>query len=102
MLITSSNDHSRAFPSELIQFSSHVEELKLKQRSPIFSAINKSLEPSHAAPIMPLQDRDLLEMAKLFDRKDADAIEADIDRVLLMLSPEPCWEEESDLWREFL
>lgn len=102
MLISSSNDNSTSFRAELIKLSSPIEVLKHSRRSPSVSTASRNIEIYHAAPIMPLQDRDFTEMAKLFERQDADEIEADINRALLWLSPEPCWDEEFDFLGEFL
>lgn len=48
----------------------------------------------HTAPISALRDRDLSALSTLFDRYAMPEIESDIDRVLTLLPPEPCWEDE--------
>jgi hypothetical protein len=48
----------------------------------------------HAAPISPMRDRDLNELSGLFDRKDILDVEQDVNRCLIQLFPEPCWEEK--------
>ncbi len=47
----------------------------------------------HAQPISPIRDRDFKELADWFDREDMAEIEEDINHQLLMLFPEPCWED---------
>jgi hypothetical protein len=48
----------------------------------------------HTAPISALRDRDLSALSALFDRYAMPEIESDIHRVLILLPPEPCWEDE--------
>jgi len=108
MAISSSSDSSTGFPIELIRFSSKVAASKAYRPSvPILLpeanagqafkvlAPNKSYEVSHyATPLMPLQERDMDALTGLFEREDITEIEADIQKVLLWLWPEPCWEED--------
>nr|WP_238178516.1 hypothetical protein [Calothrix sp. 336/3] len=62
----------------------------------------KALE-FHAPPLMELKERDWKAMVELFERKDSDDIEADINSNLKFLFPEPCWEEEPfDFLQEYL
>lgn len=49
----------------------------------------------HAEPISMLRDRDFQELTSWFDRSDMPEIEEDVNRHLLMLFPEPCWEDEN-------
>lgn len=49
----------------------------------------------HAAPLSPLRDRDLKEMTQWFATEEMGEIERDITRCLLMLWPEPCWEDDA-------
>jgi hypothetical protein len=50
-----------------------------------------------------LKDRDWKALLELFDREDADDIEADIHSNLLMLVPEPCWDDDPfDFLSEYL
>lgn len=57
----------------------------------------------HAAPLMPLRDRDNKVLIELFTHDSIEAIEADIQKNLLWRCPEPCWEDDPfDFLREFL
>ncbi len=57
----------------------------------------------HSPPLMPLRERDWKVLAELFDRGDSDEIEADINNKLLLMIPEPCWEDDPfDFLREYL
>jgi hypothetical protein len=50
-----------------------------------------------------LRERDWKALTELFDREDADEFEADINSYLLLLTPEPCWEDDPfDFLREYL
>lgn len=58
---------------------------------------------SHAAPLMPLRDRDLKVLIELFNQDEIDEIEADIIGNLMRRAPEPCWEDEAlDFLKEYL
>lgn len=58
---------------------------------------------SHAAPLMPLRDRDLKALDGWFDLEEIAEIEADIAHNLSRLFPEPCWEDNPfDFLAEFL
>jgi hypothetical protein len=48
----------------------------------------------HAEPLTSLRDRDLTELATWFERPDMMEIEEDVNHHLLMLFPEPCWDDE--------
>ncbi|BAZ06504.1 hypothetical protein [Calothrix sp. NIES-3974] len=57
----------------------------------------------HAAPLAPLNSRDLIALSELFERNDSDVIEEDINSKLKMMVPEPSWEEDPyEFLREFL
>ncbi len=57
----------------------------------------------HAPPIEEFNERDWKILVELFDRKDSDEIEEDINTKLSWLVPEPVWESESlDFLQEFL
>ncbi|MCY7323277.1 MAG: hypothetical protein LH660_16110 [Phormidesmis sp. CAN_BIN36] len=56
----------------------------------------------HAAPLSPLRDRDLVALGEFFDRDDLPNLEQDVNRHLLRLFPEPCWEDALSFIREFL
>ncbi len=60
----------------------------------------------HAAPLMPLRQRDMQVMAEIFEQASLeamDAIEADVLAHLAKLSPEPCWEDEPfDFLQDYL
>lgn len=56
----------------------------------------------HAAPLSPLRDRDLVALDEFFDRSDMLDLEQDINRHLLRLFPEPCWEDDLSFLKEHL
>lgn len=56
----------------------------------------------HAAPLSPLRDRDLVALGEFFDRDDLSNLEQDVNRHLLRLFPEPCWEDALSFLREYL
>lgn len=57
----------------------------------------------YAPSLTSLRERDWTALIELFDRDDGDEIEADIDRSLFWLIPEPCWEDDPfDFLREYL
>jgi hypothetical protein len=57
----------------------------------------------HSPPSNSLRQRDWKALLELFDRDDVDEIEADVHGSLLLLPPEPCWEDDPfDFLREFL
>ncbi len=49
----------------------------------------------HASPLQAIHDRDLNEMGDWFDRDDMTDVEDDIHKLLVMLFPEPAWDDES-------
>jgi hypothetical protein len=56
-----------------------------------------------AAPIAPLRERDLQAMADFFDTEFMLEIEADVTQHLLLLWPEPCWDEDPfDFLHEYI
>jgi hypothetical protein len=57
-----------------------------RQNTPIL------VEP--AAPLSPMRDRDLTVMLSWFDREDMSELEKDVNHHLLLLFPEPYWEED--------
>jgi hypothetical protein len=58
-----------------------------------------SLLSAPAAPIAPMRERDTTALLDFFDREDILEVERDINYHLLLLFPEPYWEEDD--W-EFL
>ncbi|MCX7595755.1 MAG: hypothetical protein N2235_18735 [Fischerella sp.] len=63
----------------------------------------KHAEEVHAQPLTALKERDWKALKELFDRKDSDEIEADINSKLCLMVPEPVWEDEPfDFLREYL
>jgi hypothetical protein len=63
--------------------------------------------PSHPQTYAPvftsLRERDWKVLIELFDRQDSEDIEADINSNLLLMIPEPCWEDDPfDFLREYL
>ena len=49
---------------------------------------------AYAPPLMPLKDRDWKILVQLFDRADSEEIADNINSKLLMMMPEPCWEDD--------
>jgi hypothetical protein len=49
---------------------------------------------SYAAPLSPLRERDSQALASWFETDKMHEIEADVTRYLLLLWPEPCWDED--------
>ncbi|PSB19774.1 hypothetical protein C7B65_10420 [Phormidesmis priestleyi ULC007] len=56
----------------------------------------------HAAPLSPLRDRDLVALDEFFDRDDLLDLEQDVNRHLLRLFPEPCWEDALSFLKDYL
>ncbi|MBD2357924.1 hypothetical protein H6G41_25485 [Tolypothrix sp. FACHB-123] len=57
----------------------------------------------YAPALRSLEERDWKAMTELFDREDSDEIEADIRNSLLLMIPEPCWEDDPfDFLSEYL
>ncbi|MBG1268416.1 hypothetical protein [Nostoc sp. WHI] len=57
----------------------------------------------YAPSLTSLRERDWTALIELFHRDDSDEIEADINRSLFWLIPEPCWEDDPfDFLREYL
>ncbi|NJL79660.1 MAG: hypothetical protein HC917_13945 [Richelia sp. SM2_1_7] len=57
----------------------------------------------HAPPLVEFNERDWKILVELFDRKDSDEIEADINKKLSWMVPEPAWEDEPlDFLQEYL
>lgn len=58
---------------------------------------------SFADPLAPLRDRDQAALQAFFELGNMYEIEADITRYLLLLWPEPCWEDDPfDFLQDFL
>lgn len=56
-----------------------------------------------AAPLSPLRSRDIQALKALFDREDVEELAADVTARLLLLYPEPCWEDDMfSFLREYL
>lgn len=67
-----------------------------------FGSVPKKPEV-HAQPLEEFNERDWKILVELFDRKDSDEIEEDINTKLSWLVPEPAWEDEPlDFLQEFL
>ena len=67
-----------------------------------FGSIPKKSEV-HAPPLVEFNHRDWKILVELFDRKDSDEIEEDINKILSWMVPEPAWEDEPlDFLQEFL
>ncbi|MEA5595183.1 hypothetical protein [Rivularia sp. UHCC 0363] len=57
----------------------------------------------HAPPLVEFNERDWKILAELFDRKDSDEIEEDINKALSWMVPEPAWEDEPlDFLQDYL
>ncbi|BAY62138.1 MULTISPECIES: hypothetical protein [Calothrix] len=57
----------------------------------------------YAPALISLEERDWKVMTELFDREDSDEIETDIRNSLLLMIPEPCWEDDPfDFLSEYL
>ncbi len=73
-----------------------VEEVLVNPWRHAEAAIRRNSTPAcidHAAPLSPLRDRDLVALDEFFDRGDLIDLEQDLNRHLLRLFPEPCWED---------
>ncbi|QLE56765.1 hypothetical protein [Nostoc sp. TCL26-01] len=66
--------------------------------------VNYPINPQIYAPAFTsLKERDRKALIELFDRGDIDDIEADVNSNLLLMIPEPCWEDDPfDFLREYL
>jgi hypothetical protein len=57
----------------------------------------------YAEPLSPLKERDIVALADLFPPDQMQTVEADVNRLLLRLLPEPCWEENPfEFLKDFL
>ncbi|MFH7031000.1 MAG: hypothetical protein ACHBN1_38050 [Heteroscytonema crispum UTEX LB 1556] len=57
----------------------------------------------HTELLTSLTQRDIKALLELFDRRDAEEIQADINNQLQKMHPEPCWEEDPfEFLREYL
>ncbi len=107
--------------AELIEYSAKVAEKKRPSRWRRFTPtppIDRSKFPSlelgdseesnlitdnFAAPLSPLRSRDIQALKALFDREDVEELAADVTARLLLLYPEPCWEDDMfSFLREYL
>ncbi len=82
-----------------------VEEILVNPWQHAKTAVRRNSTPvciDHAAPLSPLRDRDLVALSEFFDRDDLPNLEQDVNRHLLRLFPEPCWEDALSFIREFL
>ncbi|MDJ0677244.1 MAG: hypothetical protein QNJ36_17995 [Calothrix sp. MO_167.B42] len=76
------------FPPELLQAKNWTHEEKIK---------------AYALPLMPLRERDWKVLVQLFDREDSEEIADNINSKLLMMMPEPFWEDDPfDFLYEYL
>ena len=67
-----------------------------------FGSIPNKIEV-HAPPITEFNERDWKILVELFDRKDSDEIEKDINTKLSWMVPEPVWEDEPlEFLKEYL
>lgn len=73
---------------------------QLTQTSPV---TYPNIPQTYAPVFTSLRERDWKVLIELFDRHDSDEIEADISTNLLLMMPEPCWEDDPfDFLREYL
>ena len=72
--------------------------------SPESTKVGSLLKPEvYAQPLEEFNERDWKILVELFDRKDSDEIEEDINKTLSWLVPEPAWEDEPlDFLQEYL
>lgn len=107
------HEEQDAFVQELIEFSTQAATKKRSQPSMSWTSrqtevrsqswLSKSYGSEHAAPIMPLRERDIEALSGYFDHDHIQEIEADVIRNLLIRWPEPCWEDEPlDFLRDYL
>ena len=107
------HEEQDTFVQELIEFSTQAAAKKTPQSAPSWARhavesrsqtwLSKSYELEHAAPLMPLRERDLQMLSDYFDHDHIQEIEADVIRNLLIRWPEPCWEDEPlDFVRDYL
>jgi hypothetical protein len=93
-LATSTVDRS-AYPFDLIRHSTQVEAAKVAQKLALLDRL--AFQPGdeyYGAQLEPWRDRDLLALTELFAGEDLEVIDADIYKALLVLWPEPCWEDD--------
>ncbi len=107
------HEEQDTFVQELIGFSTQAATKKWSQSSPSWaqqniesrsqSWLSKSYELEHAAPLMPLRERDIEVLSDYFEHEHIQEIEADVIRNLLIRWPEPCWEDEPlDFLQDYL
>ncbi len=116
MLISQSPDEGALALAELVRFSEKVAASETARVSR-FPRVKRTKQPttdqlsteqsrsqsSYASPLKALRERDLQALAALFDGENGDRIETEIASYLLMLWPDPCWEEDAyDFLGEFL
>ncbi|NES82488.1 MAG: hypothetical protein F6K10_14370 [Moorea sp. SIO2B7] len=90
-------DNNNGFPRELINFSVKVEENRVSDKSRHQGSVGPKnyKTQSYAKPIMTFNHRDTKALIALFERHDIEEIENNINKILLVFYPEPCWEETS-------
>ncbi|MEC4986080.1 MAG: hypothetical protein SAJ37_16680 [Oscillatoria sp. PMC 1068.18] len=97
LLFSDSSREKSAFPQELVEFSAKVAAVRasqsIKSNWESDRYVDFGVPCFHAPPIMPLNHRDLVALAGLFEREDIEDIETNLSEVLLSCLPEPCWEE---------
>lgn len=96
------NEHSE-FPRDLILYSAKIEEAKLASGE---LGIGAKLHDMgyHAAPLIVLQERDLVAIEILFSPHNQEEIETDIAKVLGWLCTEILWDvdEEFQFLQDYL
>ncbi|MFB2923181.1 MULTISPECIES: hypothetical protein [Aerosakkonema] len=116
MFISTSSDEGASDLAELIRFSRKVTTSKPARTSrwqrvnQIENEASATLSTESSATLdgctpslTSLREGDTKALAALFDREDSDEIETDISKYLLLLWPEPCWEDNPfDFLREYL
>lgn len=73
--------------------------VELEQLKPSRSIAPQEIRPPRtlddfAAPLSPLRERDLQALASFFETECMLEIETDVTQHLLLLWPEPCWDED--------
>lgn len=79
-----------------------MEPLPVRKQETVAESFIRITAAAHAAPLMPLRERDVQALVELFQQDEIAAIEADILRNLLWRYPEPYWDDfESELLQGF-
>lgn len=115
MIISKYIDEGASALYDLVRFSEKAEESERIGKSRLQRGVKTDGLPStslglettgilnsYASPLTSLRERDLKALAVLFDRSDNDLIEEEIIKYLMLLWPEPCWEDDFSFLEEYL